>query len=315
MAQRLDPYGRYRALLSGGEVRSLSQLRPLRVIVDAALCWALIFLAWACAVAIPHPLLIALSCLLVGNRVYALFILGHDGLHWRLFKEKRLNDMFCDLFIFGPIGSSVGSYRRNHLLHHRHLATDEDPDRPFHCCSGKDTSTLLGLHLSGLGPLLRTLRRTIVEEKGEDATVGGQRGAILIALTCQAFLALSLTTKLGWWGYPCLWLMPVYLFTYVPNTVRSFAEHSHPEADALADQHRLITYLAPWWERQFFAPFNMNCHAAHHLWPSIPYYNLPKADRLLRERCTSDDLEWRNSYVGYLLRYYAKLPLTECRIS
>jgi fatty acid desaturase len=61
------------------------------------------------------------------------------------------------------------------------------------------------------------------------------------------------------------------------------------------------------------APMNMNYHTAHHLWPSIPYYNLPTADRLMREHPGAAGLEWRGSYFAYLLTYWLALPIAECK--
>jgi fatty acid desaturase len=109
-----------------------------------------------------------------------------------------------------------------------------------------------------------------------------------------------------------LWLLPLYVHSYLADTMRSFLEHSHPEADDKADDHRMITYASNRVDRAIFAPMNMNYHAAHHLWPSIPYYNLPIADRELREHRGSSGLIWRGTYVGYLLRYFFALPLPEC---
>ena len=43
---------------------------------------------------------------------------------------------------------------------------------------------------------------------------------------------------------------------------------------------------------------NMNFHAAHHLWPSIPYYNLPVASRELHEHPLGTDIECCGSYLG-----------------
>jgi fatty acid desaturase len=45
----------------------------------------------------------------------------------------------------------------------------------------------------------------------------------------------------------------------------------------------------------------------------IPYYNLPHADRLMREHPGSGALEWRHSYLGYLWRYMRAMPLEECK--
>jgi fatty acid desaturase len=125
-------------------------------------------------------------------------------------------------------------------------------------------------------------------------------------------LAGGLTWFIGWWAYPVLWLFPVYAFMFLADNFRSFAEHSHPEGDIFADEHRLITYLSNPFERMLIAPMNMNFHAAHHLWPSIPYYNLPAADLEIRYR-PDCGLEWRGSYLAYLLRYWAALPIEECR--
>jgi fatty acid desaturase len=123
----------------------------------------------------------------------------------------------------------------------------------------------------------------------------------------------GLTWAIGWWAYPVLWLLPVFVFTYLGDNLRSFVEHSHPESDAKADEHRLVTYFSNRLERLFVAPMNMNYHAAHHLWVGIPYYNLPHADRLMREHPGSAALEWRRSYLGYLWRYMRAMPLEECK--
>jgi fatty acid desaturase len=75
----------------------------------------------------------------------------------------------------------------------------------------------------------------------------------------------------------------------------------------------LITFLSNPVERVFLAPLNMNYHAAHHLWPSIPYYNLARADCEIRNLPAAAGLEWRGSYTGYLLRYFRLLPLGDCK--
>jgi fatty acid desaturase len=104
-------------------------------------------------------------------------------------------------------------------------------------------------------------------------------------------------------------LVPVYLFAFLGDNARSFLEHCHPEDDSLADRHRLITFTSNPVELMLLAPMNMNFHATHHLWPSIPYYNLPAAERQMRQLPASSELEVRSSYFGALWRYYRALPL------
>ena len=103
-----DPYQSYRkTLLSPSRVRELSTLNPARGSQTRSSAgrgysrlgrwWPYIHL-WTVLLAIP----------VVGTRFYALLIIGHDGIHRRLFRHPRWNDWFADLFIFGPVAQSRG---------------------------------------------------------------------------------------------------------------------------------------------------------------------------------------------------------------
>jgi len=46
----------------------------------------------------------------------------------------------------------------------------------------------------------------------------------------------------------------------------------------------------------FFAPHQVNYHMEHHQYPSVPFFNLPKVHRLLKER---GSLPETNLYTGY----------------
>jgi fatty acid desaturase len=306
-------YAPYRAnLLSIQRVRQLSLLRPGRVIRDTALCWVCIVAAWTMVALWPAWWTAALAFVIVGTRYYGLFIIGHDGLHRRLFDNKRDNDRFNDLFVLGPIGAITRLNNKNHLQHHLSLGTDHDPDRHKYGCFNKsEFSEMMGF-LTGITSLWASVKNVFFR-RGTQAKQ--KRGYTLrdvaILGAWQLGLIGGLWLSIGWWAYPVLWLMPVYTLTFLADNLRSFCEHSHPQADHEADEHRLITYVSNPIERMFLAPMNMNRHAAHHLWPSIPYYNLPQADDEIR--AMPQDLEWRKSYVGYLWRYYRALPLEECK--
>lgn len=309
-----NSYLPYRNLLPIERVRTLSRLRPRRMMLDAAGCWAGILAAWTAVAIWPKPWVVALAFVVIGTRFYGLFIIGHDGMHRRLLTKRGANDLFNDLVCFGPIGAITRINNRNHLLHHRHLASDADPDRHRHVCMNKATRARYMAFLTGLANLVPAVGNVFLRERsesGERARYTARDVAIIVGW--QGALIVGLTLAIGWWAYPLLWLLPVYVHTYLGDLVRSFLEHSHPEADDVADEHRLITYTSNPVERAFFAPMNMNFHTAHHLWPSIPYYNLPRADRELRALPGTDGLVWRNSYVAYLLRYFFALPLPECQ--
>jgi fatty acid desaturase len=307
-----------RVLLSSARIRELSTLRPLRALTDLAICWACILAGFGLVWIHPTWWTVLLGMTVIGNRYYAVFIIGHDGMHRRLFPNIKRNDFWTDLLVFAPIGAITRLNNRNHLAHHLYLGTPQDPDRHKHACFNKaDRLSLLGF-LSGLTSVWKSAVAVFVKRGGTDQPRYQARPDSYtprdFVLLAGWFVALAggLTWFIGWWAYPVLWLLPVYVFMYVGDNLRAFAEHSHPEGDERADHHRLTTFLSPRLERMFVAPMNMNYHTVHHLWPSIPYYNLPIADREIRRSAQALGLEWRGSYFAYLVRYWTALPIAEC---
>ena len=324
-ADRIDPYSPYRGtLLSVPRVRELSRLRPAIPVRDALVCWLWIVVAWVAVAVWPVWWMVALTIPVIGNRFYALFIIGHDGFHRRIFDSVQRNDLFCDLLVYAPIGAITRINKRNHLGHHTHLSSDRDPDRHKHSCFHHSTRAAMVGYLTGVTSLVRSIgavflgrRRPDAADTITDAVPDSQRYGprdLLILGGWQLALIVGLTLAIGGWAYPLLWLLPVFVFTYLADSFRAFAEHSHAEPDRQGDRHRLITFIPGGLERVAFAPMNMNYHAIHHLWPSIPYYNLPVAHRESHAHPDADAIEVRKSYLGYLAYYVGLLPLPECRV-
>jgi fatty acid desaturase len=318
-----SPYHPYRStLLSPDRIRALSELRPMRAVVDTMLAWLVIIGAWTAVALYTRWWMVLLAIPIIGARYYALFIIGHDGLHRRLFRGREANDLFNDLCIIGPLAAITRLNNKNHLRHHQMLGSDDDPDRHRHACFNKTDLHELFAFLVGASSIIRSARNVFrrqaktataepaTEQSGSSYTLRD----IAIILGWQVVLIGGLTTSIGWWAYPLLWLVPVYWFTYLGDNLRSFCEHSQPEADDRADEHRLITFVSNPVERWFVAPMNMNYHAAHHLWVSIPYYNLPRADREMMRHPEARHIEVRGSYVGYVVRYALALPLAGCGV-
>jgi fatty acid desaturase/putative flippase GtrA len=311
-------YAPYRSvLLAPEQLRDLNRLASGRVVRDTLLLWLQIVAAWAAVALWPSWWMVLLAIPVIGTRYYGLYIIGHDGLHRRLFGRVSVNDLWNDALIIGAIGAITRINRSNHMRHHAALALPHDPDRYKYVAANKPTRISYGLALTGLPYLLRAVGNVLAPNRpaGELAKPQGPRLSytprdLAILAGWQAALLGGLSWVIGWWAYPVLWLLPVYVFTYSADIVRVFLEHSVPGSDAEADAGlRLVTYRSNPVERRFFAPMNMNFHTAHHLWPSIPYYNLPEADRLIRQSPGRDDgLVWRDSYLVYLLDYGCRLP-------
>ena len=319
-----SPYLPYRhTLLTPMQIKQLSALRPWRAIAAIVFCWTCLLAAFALVAIHPAWWTVLLAIPVIGNRYYALFIIGHDGMHRRLFPTVRRNDFWTDLLILAPVGAITRINNCNHLAHHRNLATPQDPDRHKHACFNKADHAEFLEFLSGLSSIWKSAKSVYLTHLQKNsprvppnsaASPYSLRDFFMLA-GWFVVLAGGLSWLIGWWAYPVLWILPVYLFMFLGDNFRAFAEHSHPQNDRDSDEQRMISYISNPFERMLVAPMNMNYHAAHHLWPSIPYYNLPAADRLIREHPDSIGLEWRKSYFGYLRRYWSALPIVECKQS
>ena len=58
------------------------------------------------------------------------------------------------------------------------------------------------------------------------------------------------------------------------------------------------TTLSSNFVRYFIAPLNVNYHLEHHLFMFCPWYNLPKAHEMLKEKDFYKDLEIENGYFN-----------------
>lgn len=303
----MQAYAPFRTtLLEREELSRLGKLRPQIPVCHTILHWAVIVAAWILAARMPVPAIVVPAILVIGVNFYGLYIIGHDGLHRRLFEGLRTNDFWNDVFILGSFGAITRLNRRNHMDHHQDTCLESDPDRHKYLHAGKEAIVPFVAFLSGLANLLPSVRNVFFGEGKVRTPRDGYRiRDLLILVAWQGGLVLGLSWTIGWWAYPLLWMFPVYFFGYRADLTRVFCEHSVMGPDDQADNGlRLITYRSNWLEKLFFAPHNMNFHAAHHLWPGIPYYNLPETDRLMRSKAGNDPrLVIRNSYLGFILQY------------
>lgn len=317
---RTHCYERYRhKLLSPQRVRELSQLRPTRAILDTTSCWLVILSAWAVVAFHAAWWTVPLAFVVVGNRAYALMIIAHDGLHRRLFAGVKQNDTFNDFFIVGSFGAITRINNRNHLSHHRHLGTSQDPDRYKYSCLNKTSgSELLGYIIGAqvFSSIYNVIFRPSQSEERSRRDIRQLRYSprdLGILIGWQALLWTLGSAFIGWWAVPLLWYLPFLTFALLADNFRTFAEHTVIGPDAESDEHRLITYISNPVERTFVSPMHMNFHAVHHLWPSIPYYNLATADSEIRRMPAASGLEWRGSYVAFAIRYWLNLPIKGCQ--
>jgi fatty acid desaturase len=185
---------------------------------------------------------------------------------------------------------STAAFRRDHLAHHAHVNTQADPDlarklrRPRDWAFPKSLGALLTLFLldiagRGLIDFGRNAVIRLSSVKRVNGAAAARAGFPWGTLLYYALAAAVITVTELWPAVLLLWVVPFFTVVPVLVRIRSIAEHF-----ALPGEHELnVTRntLCPLWEQVCIAPHGINYHLDHHLFPSVPYYNLPRLHRLL----------------------------------
>ena len=57
-----------------------------------------------------------------------------------------------------------------------------------------------------------------------------------------------------------------------------------------------------------FLMLNLNYHLEHHLFPAIPWYNLPRVHQLLKPMYQARGAVVRKSYAAFVIECFLKVP-------
>jgi fatty acid desaturase len=253
-----------------------------------------------------HPVLL----LCIAARQHALLILMHDGSHFLICRSKAGNDLISDLFCSFPFGLATRSYRANHISHHEHLNTGDDPDlvrtvgphghpeewlfpMPHRRLFRFFARDLFGRSFVELLKVLGELRRMGQASKQSRCQY---RWPVLVVGGYFAAVATLLYFSYKPWLILYGWLAAMWVVLPLLLRLRSLAEHF-----ALPRKHVLNgtrTVRPPWWECILIAPHNVSLHLEHHLFPYVPWFRLPE----LHNRLMQVDVYRENAHVngGYL---------------
>jgi len=290
--------------LTKDELLELSDLSQLRSTFHIVAEWTLILTAIYLCQRHFNLAVYLLTVAFIGARQHALLILMHDGVHYRLFRDRRLNDWTAEIILAWPNLISARAYRKNHFAHHRFLNTAQDPDWARR--QGDSTwvfpkhwtrlALLMLRDASGLGAIyylrlaLMLLSKDTGVSRGFLAARYGFYAAMLLLLGCFGALHLLLM----------YWFVPLFTWMTVIFRIRSIAEHSAIAGRANAYVQTRST-RASVLEHVFVAPKNVNYHIEHHFYPSVPFYRLPELHRVLMSKSEfKESVHITSSYFGVL---------------
>jgi len=295
------------------EIFALRQLSPGRSTWMIVHCWGVILATWAAAVVWPYPWVIGPAILIIGARQLGLAIISHDGAHFLLYKNRRLNDWVCEWLLNRPLlGASVIPYRTYHLNHHRFTQQPNDPDLPLSAPFPITRSSFRRKALrdlsgqTGFKQTAQTIRGAF-GKASDPPTVRLMRGARRLGpnLAINAVFLGGFAAVGQPWLYVLLWIVPDLTWHMFISRVRNIGEHGAvPDNDDRLRNTR--TVHANWLERALIAPYFVNYHLEHHLLVSCPAYRLAQAHALLIRKGFGPRMETKPSYPAMLAHAVSK---------
>jgi fatty acid desaturase len=234
--------------------------------------------------------------------------LQHETIHGHPTSSPRVNRMLGSLPL--SLWIPYGIYRVTHLQHHRHggrhlTDVSRDPES-FYLRPGSlrqagaiaraihsTNCTLAGRVI--IGPAIAAAKFWISETR---LICSGDRRRIGTWLRHAAAVAFVLFWTVGVCRIPFLVYAALIVYPSIAlGQLRAFAEH---RADADSRLRTATVEAGPVWGLIFL---NNNLHIAHHARPKLPWYELPRAWREMRDAGLASGLVFSGGYAEVIKRY------------
>jgi fatty acid desaturase len=286
MTQTLEPVGAQpsnrASTLPADEIKALCELNSFQNVAYIVMEWLSIFLVVYFTQKYFNPVTYFLAIVWIGSRFQALGVLMHESVHYRLFKNRKLNEIVGE-FLAWPLTLTMKGYRNSHLAHHQNLNTDKDPDwnqwdKYYQFPKTKKQMTMALIENAlGIGFIYDIAQTAFVHK--EQADVHNQIPLSLRICQLSFYAAIAaLSIAFSFWQLLLLyWFVPLLTATKFFDYVRAIAEH-YPLVYSQELKSSRNTFG---WLPILTAPYNINIHLDHHLYPGVPWYNLRKLHDLL----------------------------------
>jgi fatty acid desaturase len=217
--------------------------------------------------------------LVIGRFGRAQECLVHEASHRNWQRNGRLNDVLANLLAGYPTASQVGGYRRQHVVHHAHLGSPDDPDIQRY--EEFKLEELTGLRRRALVKAIG--RRLPRYNWGWYTTIG--TNPVTMALSGAWFLVVfGLVGLLGGAAFAVAawahWLVGYALVLPVIRMIGEAEEHRYLAGDTVFNATISNVGRAQRW---IVHPHGDGLHTLHHLWSSVPHHQLPRMHEALSE--------------------------------
>lgn len=260
-------------------------LYAIAVFASAALVGA-IAAPWSYLLCLPFYLLAAAS-------LHGISLFTHEGVHGVLSHNPAWNralSIACAL----PVWQNFSAYKVLHLHHHKHLGLAGDPDHYKNYTRWNWLVFLMhwGRLLVGYPVYITAIPILGFREGNSDERRWIVLEIVLLGTIITGILLSPIPSSQLIHG----WLIPMVMINTMVN-IRGMSQHTllEQESDVIRGTRTILTNPVT----RFFM-CNENYHLEHHLYPSIPWYHLPKLHQALKDELVERGAPFIPSYFSFV---------------
>ena len=265
--------------ISADELRRLHQKRPLLHAFVAGANFAALIASGAAIVLLDRWYFWLPFAVIAGFAVFNCTILLHEVVHRAVVRDsdERLYRVLGLLYAM-PSGISASQFTRWHLDHHASLGHNEEDPKRHYLSPKRNARWLKALYFTpALFPIYfrAAAKETASYEPALRRRIAIERTATIVF---QLGILAAIAAIGGWFIAFKLYMVPVFFVFPVAFALNRLGQHYDIDP---ADPAKWSTLMkASWfWD---FAYLYSNYHLEHHYFPSVPFYNLPSLQKLLK---------------------------------
>ncbi|MFB2970738.1 fatty acid desaturase [Aerosakkonema sp. BLCC-F183] len=229
--------------------------------------------------------------LLAAASLHGISLFTHEGVHGVLSNNPHWNRILSILCAL-PVLQNYSAYKVLHLKHHKDLGLEGDPDRYKNYTQWNWLVFLMywGRLLIGYPVYIIAIPILGFRQGQRKDRIWIAIELALLGLLVTAVLLSPIPQSLLIHG----WLIPMLFINTMVN-IRGMSQHTllEDESDLIRGTRTILTNPIT----RFFM-CNENYHLEHHLYPAVPWYNLPRLHQELKQ-----ELTWRGA--PYIPSYFA----------
>ena len=287
------------AELSSEDLRRLHQKRPwLHALIAVANVAALI-LSGVAIVHFDRWYIWLPFAIVAGFAVFDFTVLLHEVVHRAVLtqSDERAYRILGLLYAI-PSGISASQFTRWHLDHHAGLGSYEDDPKRHYLTPKINARWLKFLYFT---PALFPIYFRAAKQEGRSYEPEMQKRIARERLGTIAFqfgVLAAIALIGGWWIAWKLYVVPVFFVFPVAFALNRLGQHYDIDPDDPAQWATLVKGSWFWDAAYLFS----NYHLEHHYFPGVPFYNLPRLQKLLMPFYEKRGMTSRG--FGQLVWYY-----------